>query len=120
MRKLIAFATATSAPAYDHPRAERLLSGNPLRTTWEHYCNPSGEIFSGVWACEVGAWRILFDEHSDEYFHVLEGRIRITDSDGQACEFGPGDACIIPAGFSGTFEVLQPVKKHYVMIKRQT
>lgn len=119
MPRLIDFSSAESTPSYDHPRPERLVNGNPLRTTWEHYANPSGEISCGVWACEVGAWRIVFDEHSDEYFHVLEGRIRISDEQGNANEFGPGDACVIPAGFTGTFEVLQPVKKHYVMIKRK-
>lgn len=118
MSKLIEFSTVDCLPAIDLPRAERLVSGNPARTTWELYSNSSGEVSCGVWACEVGAWRIVFDECSDEYFHVLEGRIRITDSDGVACEFGPGQACVIPAGFTGVFEVMEPVKKHYVMIKR--
>ena len=119
MPSLIDFSSAASAPSFDHPKPERLVSGNPLRTTWEHYANPSGEISCGLWACEIGAWRIAFDERSDEYFHVLEGRIRISDEQGHAHEFGPGDACVIPAGFTGTFEVLQPVQKQYVMIKRK-
>ncbi len=72
-----------------------------------------------MWACEIGAWRIAFDEHSDEFFHVLEGRIRISDADGHATEFGPGEGCVSPAGFTGTFEVLEQVKKHYVMVKRK-
>lgn len=116
---LVAFADAVSEPAYDHPKAERLVKGNPLRTTWELYSNATGEVSSGVWSCEPGAWRIVFDGCSDEYFHVLEGRIRISDTEGNAREFGPGDACMIPAGFAGTFEVLEPVKKHYVMVKRK-
>lgn len=120
MPSLIAFSSTVSSPSHDHPKPERLVAGNPLRTTWEHYSNASGEISSGVWACEVGAWRIAFDTHSDEFFHVLEGRIRISDAQGVANEFGPGDACVIPAGFTGTFEVLEPVKKHYVMIRRKS
>lgn len=119
MPKLIAFSQSDSPPGYDHPKPERLVAGNPFRTTREHYVNSSGEVSCGVWACEVGAWRIVFDEFSDEYFHVLEGRIRITDTDGNASEFGPNEACVIPAGFTGTFEVLEPVKKHYVMVKRK-
>ena len=119
MKQLIAFSSAISEPSYDRPKPERLVAGNPLRTTWEHYANPSGEISGGVWACGPGAWRIVFDKNSDEYFHVLEGRICITDDAGLAHEFGPGEACVIPAGFTGTFEVLEPVKKHYVMVKRK-
>lgn len=116
---LVAFADAAVEPTHDHPRPERLVKGNPQRTTWELYCNPTGEVSCGVWSCEVGAWRIVFDECSDEYFNVQEGRIRISDIEGNVREFGPGDACVIPAGFTGTFEVLEPVKKHYVMVKRK-
>lgn len=49
---------------------------------------------------------------------MLDGRIRITDDAGNAREFGPGDACVIPAGLAGLFEVLAPVKKHYVIVER--
>lgn len=119
MSRLISFAQAETSPSYDYPKPGRLVAGNPLRTTWEHYCNASGEVSCGVWACETGAWRIAFDESSDEYFHVLEGRIRIADHEGNVREFGPGDACVIPAGFTGIFEVLEAVKKHYMMVKRK-
>ncbi len=119
MQRLIAYAQTDAVPTCDHPRPERLLAGNPLRTTWENYANASGEVSCGIWACEVGAWRIAFDEFSDEYFCVVEGCIRITDEAGNTSEFGRGDACVIPAGFSGSFEVLEPVKKHYVMVKRK-
>lgn len=118
MPQLVAFSAAVSEPAFDHPRPDRLVHGNPLRTTWAHYENALDGISCGVWACEQGAWRIAFDEHSHEYFHVLEGRLRITDEAGLAQEFGPGEACLIPAGFNGTFEVLEPVRKHYMMVKR--
>jgi len=54
----------------------------------------------------------------DEFFHVLEGRIQITNAEGVAEQFGPGDAGVIPAEFTGVFEVLEPVRKHYVIIDR--
>ena len=37
---------------------------------------------------------------------------------GRASEFGPGDACVIPAGFVGSFEVLEAVRKYYVVLER--
>ena len=61
-------------------------------------------------------WHVHDD--TDEFFHVLSGRIRITDEAGLARIFGPGEACVIPAGFKGVFEVLEPVTKHYVFVKR--
>ncbi|HEX5394668.1 MAG TPA: cupin domain-containing protein [Rhodocyclaceae bacterium] len=105
-------------PAYDSPAPERCIGTPPQRTTWSVYQGDKGEVDCGIWACEPGAWRIAFHERRHEYFHVLEGRIRITGEDGEAKEFGPGDACVIPAGFRGVFEVLERVRKHYVMIDR--
>lgn len=111
--QLTAFALAETDVVYDRPRPERLLAGNPLRSTWNHFERDG--FSAGLWSCEAGAWRIAFDEGKDEFFHVIEGRIRIIDDLGTVREFGPGDACVIPAGFTGVFEVLEPVKKHYVL-----
>lgn len=115
-KTLTVFAGAATPPEFDRPRPDRLVSGNPLRTTCNHYGHAG--LSAGIWSCEVGAWRIAFAEGKDEFFHVLEGRIRITDEDGLAREFGPGDACVIPGGFNGLFEVLEPVRKHYVVMDR--
>uniref|UniRef100_Q47K30 (S)-ureidoglycine aminohydrolase cupin domain-containing protein n=1 Tax=Dechloromonas aromatica (strain RCB) TaxID=159087 RepID=Q47K30_DECAR len=120
MPKLTAFSTTTPPPSYDRPRPDRLVKGNPLRTTWEHFLTENGDLSAGIWSCEPGAWNIAFAPGKDEFFCIIEGRLRITDSDQQASEFGPGDACIIPAGFTGTFEVLEAVRKHYVLIERRT
>jgi len=115
---LTCFDRAGVAPVLDHPRPERLVTGNPLRKTYSHYANAGGEVDAGIWECEPGAWKIDFAEKRDEFFHVLEGRIRITTEAGHAREFGPGMPCLIPAGFKGLFEVLEPVRKIYVMIER--
>ncbi|MTV41610.1 cupin domain-containing protein [Duganella radicis] len=112
------FRLQSPEPGYDHPREERRLAGNPKRTTWNHYTSASGEVVAGVWACERGSWRIAFGPHKDEYFYVLEGRCRVIDEHGYAAEAGPGDAMVIPANFKGVFEVVEPVKKHYVIVDR--
>lgn len=104
----------------DYPRPERLVSGNPQRATWNHFTNASGEVFMGIWSCEVGSWRIEMGMDEDEYFYVIEGAGAIIETDGSRREFAVGDAVIIPAGFKGTFEVTKPMKKHYVIIDRQT
>ena len=115
--KLLSFADTQTPPEYDRPRPDRLEKGNPLRTTLNHYA--SNGVNAGLWACETGAWRIAFAAGKDEFFHVLEGRIQITDAQGEVKQFGPGDAGVIPADFTGVFEVLEPVRKHYVIIDRE-
>lgn len=114
--KLLHFADPLPPPTFDQPAPERCLGAPPQRTTWELYDNQG--VSMGVWACQPGAWKISFHADRHEFFQVLEGRLRIADETGAAREYGPGDAAIIPAGFRGVFEVLEPVKKRYVMIDR--
>ncbi|QNM97917.1 cupin domain-containing protein [Chitinimonas koreensis] len=116
---IVHFSQQATAPEYDHPREERRLQGNPLRTTWNHFTNASGEVYAGVWGCEPGSWRIAFGPDEDEFFFVTEGRCRVIDEAGHAVEAGPGESLVIPAGFKGVFEVLEPMKKHYVIVERK-
>ncbi len=119
MPAIVSFSLQDTAVELDYPRAERRVAGNPQRSTWNHFTNDSGEVFSGVWASEVGSWRIEFGAREDEFFCVIEGRCRITDTAGHASEAGPGQSLVIPAGFKGVFEVLEPMKKHYVIVERK-
>jgi hypothetical protein len=116
--RVLTFRAATGTPEIDYPKPERLVRGNPRRATVNLYTDPAGELSCGIWSCETGAWKIDFPRGKDEYFHVLEGRIRITGETGLAEEFGPGDAGVIRAGFKGLFEVLEAVRKHYVVSDR--
>ena len=73
---------------------------------------------AGIWCCETGAWKIAFADDTDEFFTVLEGQVRLHDEAGVTQDIGPGEAAVIPAGFKGMFEVLAPVRKYYVIVKR--
>ena len=120
MSGLVSF-DALPEPVLDRPAAERCLGTPPQRSPWSLYQAALGAgtaLDCGLWSCQPGAWRIAFHEQRHEFFAVLEGRIRITDEAGEAKEFGPGAAGVIPAGFKGVFEVQEAVRKHYVMIDR--
>ena len=119
MSKVILFNQQTTPAEQDYPRPERAQKGNPLRTTWNHFTNDTGEVFSGVWASEVGSWRIEFGPREDEFLFVTEGRCRIIDQAGNASDAGVGESLVIPANFRGVFEVLEPMKKHYVIVERK-
>ncbi len=51
----------------------------------------------------------------NEFCHLTRGRIRIADASGQQWTFKAGDSFVIPAGFAGTWEVLEPTAKLYVI-----
>ena len=73
---------------------------------------------AGIWSCAVGRWRIAFPNGKEEYFFVLEGRVRLHALDGSWTEVSAGQGAVIPSGFQGAFEVLQPVRKHFVVVER--
>ena len=49
---------------------------------------------------------------------MVQGRARLHSVDGTVTELGPGQAAVIPAGFRGSFEVLERVRKHFVVVER--
>jgi uncharacterized cupin superfamily protein len=105
-------------PVIDHPRPDRRQDGNPTRQTWTLFEAPQGDLSAGIWTCEVGRWRIVFPADKDEYFFVLEGVVRLHDMAGGHTEFRAGQGGVIPGGFVGAFEVVEPVRKHFVVVDR--
>lgn len=99
-----------SAPARD-----TVLSGAPRTRVSNHYSERGGQFFAGTWESTAGKWRVSYSEH--EFCHLLEGRVTLTSEDGREWKFGPGDTWVIPAGFSGTWETVEPVRKRYAMFE---
>ncbi len=100
----------------DFPRQERLVQGNPERHTYSLYSHPNMDC--GIWHCETGAWKIVFADNKQEFFNIIEGRVRIHDAQTQTyIEVKAGEAGIIPPAFIGTFEVIEAVKKYYVIVE---
>lgn len=106
--------TRPRVAAEEYPVApEKLIEGDPRQTAWIEYQDPTGRFSVGIWSSEVGAWRIRYTE--DEYCRILEGRSVITDEAGNAVTVGPGDEFTIPAGFVGTWRVLEATRKRFVI-----
>jgi uncharacterized protein len=93
--------------------AERRVSGQPLTSVDNRYSSGDGKFHAGLWTSTVGCWRVQYTEH--EYCVLTQGRVRLTSDDGASHCFGAGDAFVIPAGFSGTWETIEDCAKHYVI-----
>lgn len=65
----------------------------------------------GIWTEEVSTFPWIYDER--EICYLLEGDVIVTPDGGQPVQFGKGDLVTFPAGMSCTWEVRQPVRKHY-------
>jgi uncharacterized cupin superfamily protein len=81
--------------------------------THNHYTDPTEQFFASIWQSSVGAKTVSYTE--EEVCVILEGRVRLTDLQGNAKEFGSGNTFVLPAGFKGTWETLEAVKKIYVI-----
>ena len=91
----------------------KVLTGAPVQRISNHYSDAGAKFHCGVWSSTAGRWRVRYTEH--EFCHLIEGRVRLTSVDGGTWEFGPGDAWVIPAGFDGPWETLEPARKHYAI-----
>lgn len=112
--KIAGVGLAHADTTIDYPRPDRLLQGNPKRSTQQLYVHPNMDC--GIWHCEVGAWHIEFAANKQEFFQVITGVVRLHDQHGHVVQINAGEAGIIPPNFKGTFEVLEMVSKYYVNV----
>ncbi len=99
-------------------------------TDWGNVAKPIGEPVSresglilfqnedkssemGLWQCSPGRWRC--EVENDEFFYVLAGRAVYTEDDGTVTEIGAGMACAFPSGWKGACEVIETVRKVYMV-----
>ncbi|MBS0375640.1 MAG: cupin domain-containing protein [Proteobacteria bacterium] len=113
--RIIAF-REPGAPADAPFDPSRVLAGTPRATVDNRYSDPTQQFHAGTWSSTRGRWKVSYTEH--EFCYLLEGRVRLVASDGTAVEFGPGDAFVVPAGFTGTWETLEDARKHYAIFER--
>ena len=92
-------------------------AGLAVGTLYNHYNSPCGQMSAGVWEGEVGHWKVNYTEH--EYCEIVQGVSVLRDVDGNAKTLRAGDRFVIPAGFSGTWEVLEACRKIYVVFEQK-
>jgi uncharacterized protein len=77
------------------------------------YSNPSNRFRSGYWAGGVARKDIHYLK--DEICFLLDGVVRLTDADGHVVTYRAGDTFVIPYGFKGTWETIEPVRKIFAI-----
>lgn len=100
------------------PAAERLVHGDPVHRVANVYADPSQQFFVGRWSATQGKWRVRYTEH--ELCVMTGGRVLIANDAGEVHTFVAGDAFVIPAGFCGTWEVLEDCSKIYAIFEART
>lgn len=102
---------ATGEPETGRPDPSRLISGDPVHTTWN--AEERDGLYAGVWQSTPGAWRVVYDEW--EFCHILAGHSILTEDGGAPRHLRAGDAFVIRPGFAGVWEVVETTRKEYVI-----
>lgn len=101
-------------PEISRPDPSKVLSGDPVHTAWN--LEDRDGLYCGLWHSTPGSWRIAYDEW--EYCHLREGVSVLTDDQGHAVTYRAGDAFIMRPGFRGSWTVVEPTLKEYVILLR--
>jgi uncharacterized cupin superfamily protein len=113
MPRIVAIPHTTAGAERSPVAADRLIAGQPTQAVANAYSDPGEAFHCGVWEGDAGAWRVRYTEH--EFCHMLAGRVRIVGDDGSETIVAAGDSFVIPAGFSGIWDVLEPARKLYAV-----
>jgi len=90
------------------------FEGHPMESSATLYKDERTE--AGVWQCTPGSWTSS-KTGVGELMHFVAGSGAITDADGTRHEFRPGSVQYYPDGWSGTWTVIETVRKVYVITK---
>jgi uncharacterized cupin superfamily protein len=90
----------------DYVNRDNLLEGDPSESAHVFLTNAQGNVTAGVWRYGV-----------DELCTILSGSVTLTDADGNAETFGPGDTFITPQDFSGTWHITETLKKFWMIVE---
>ena len=106
---LIPIASMSKEDMEELPPASEKKVGNPRRFIsgrdakgWSMTAY-AGDIVSSVVDSEPTKFEVE-DIGFDEFIHVLDGTLILTDKEGHAQQFEAGEFLVMPKGFSGTWE----------------
>lgn len=113
INSVINFSQSLATPINERVDHVDLLSAPYQATTWTHYSNSNETFTAGIWEAEACVEKFVASH--EEYCHILEGSVRLTDDQGESRVFDTGDHFTIPSGFSGLWENIGTVRKAFVI-----
>ncbi len=94
--------------------AEAILSGFAEEMGDVHFESADGSLVIGTWQSTPYAEMLVYP-NGTEYSTILSGKVAITNPDGSVETFGAGESYILPPATEVRFEVLETMRKVYVL-----
>lgn len=101
----------------DHDPSDTPTRGAKEPRSHNAFTSPDGKFTANVWACDAGTLEIR-NLAIDEACFIIEGTVTVEDLAGNRSEYGPGDAFLLPKGFSGTWDMPTGLRKFNTMYTR--
>ncbi len=95
--------------------AERLLAGKPITRVSNYFSDSTQQFHAGRWSATRGKWRVTYTEN--ELCVMTSGKVVIESASGERNTFATGDVFVVPAGFAGSWEVLEDCSKIYAIFE---
>lgn len=96
------------------PRVTAVLEGTPQAAITTFYASADERVQAGHWRCTPGRWTVAYDE--TEYCRIIAGSGAVIDSEGRRTPIAAGDEFVVPAGFTGEWEVIETMTKTYMVV----
>jgi len=72
MVRIIHFEQNEVAAEHIVPPPEKCSAGNPAQKIWNHYTDPTGLFFSGVWQGEPCVLNVQYAKHEEEFCMLID------------------------------------------------
>jgi uncharacterized cupin superfamily protein len=95
--------------------ADRVLSGKPITRVSNYFSDSTQQFHAGRWSASRGTWRVTYTEN--ELCVMTSGKVVIESASGERNTFATGDVFVVPAGFCGTWEVVEDCSKIYAIFE---
>lgn len=107
--------SARIEPDISSPPPDRVVEGHPEHRVWNYFTDSTQQFFAGRWSSTPGKWRVRYSEN--ELCVLTAGKVVLTSDAGVRNAFQEGDAFLIPAGFTGSWEVVEDCTKVYAIFE---
>lgn len=114
MIDLSTFLSLANVALNDFSPKPTALDGDPKEASQTLWQSPDGKLQIGIWECTPG--RFSADRsQSAEFCHFLSGEVEMRHADGRVQRLGPGDALMLPKGWTGEWHLTKQTRKIYAI-----
>ncbi|MCH2114883.1 MAG: cupin domain-containing protein [Pirellulales bacterium] len=91
----------------------QITNGNPIARGAISCQTEDKKVSSGYWSCTQGEFNWEFSW--DEFVHILEGEVIITEDGGSSYTLKANDTAHFPLGLKTHWEIVKDIKKFFVV-----